>query len=101
MVVIGSLIGAVLILGHHVIIGVLILAMAMVRAAVLVAVRKRVKSTFWNVGYIINEMKSGRPAYMGKEELDVHNPKALGLPHGAVIAVGTLFYLALAAHYVG
>ncbi|MGD0439391.1 MAG: hypothetical protein ABSB52_02080 [Acidimicrobiales bacterium] len=41
MVVIGSLIGAVLILGHHVIIGVLILAMAMVRAAVLVAVRKR------------------------------------------------------------
>jgi len=41
MVVIGSLIGAVLILSHHVIIGVLILAMAMVRAAVLVAVRKR------------------------------------------------------------
>ena len=42
MVVIGSLIGAVLILSHHVIIGVLILAMAMARASVLVtAVRKR------------------------------------------------------------
>ena len=46
-------------------------------------------------------MKSGRPAYVGKEELDVHHPKALGLPHGAVIAVGTLFYLALAAHFAG
>ena len=49
----------------------------------------------------INEMKSGRPAYVNKEELDVHHPQALGLPHGAVIAVGTLFFLALAAHYTG
>jgi prepilin peptidase CpaA len=72
-----------------------------IMALILVAVRKRVTSTFWNVGFIINEMKSGRPAYVGKEELDVHHPKALGLPHGAVIAVGTLFFLAVAAHYVG
>jgi len=72
-----------------------------IMALILITVRKRVKSTFWNVGYIVNEMKSGRPAYVGKEELDVHHPKALGLPHGAVIAVGTLFYLALAAHFVG
>jgi len=49
-------------------------------ALILVAVRKRVKSTFWNVGFIINEMKSGRPAYVGKEELDVHHPKALVYP---------------------
>jgi hypothetical protein len=40
-------------------------------------------------------MKSGRPAYLKNEELDVKNKKALGLPHGAVIAVGTVFYLAL------
>jgi prepilin peptidase CpaA len=72
-----------------------------IMALILVTVRKRVKSTFWNVGYILNEMKSGRPAYAGKEELDVHHPKAVGLPHGAVIAVGTLFYLALAAHFAG
>jgi hypothetical protein len=44
-------------------------------------------------------MKGGRPAYMGREELDVKSPKALGLPHGAVIAVGTLFFLAIAAHF--
>jgi hypothetical protein len=46
-------------------------------------------------------MKSGRPAYTGKEELDVRSPKAMSLPHGAVIAIGTLFYLALAGHFAG
>lgn len=68
-------------------------------ALMLVAARGRVKKTLWNVGFIISEMRSGRPAYMRKEELDVRSPKALGLPHGAVIAVGTLFFLALAAHF--
>jgi prepilin peptidase CpaA len=68
-------------------------------ALVLVIVKKRLAKTLFNVGYILSEMKSGRPAYVGREELDVKNPKALGLPHGAVIAVGTLFFLAFAAHF--
>src|SRR5580700_4199943 len=68
-------------------------------ALILVASKGRVKKTLWNVGFIISEMKSGRPAYMKKEELDVRSPKAVGLPHGAVIAVGTIFFLALAAHF--
>jgi hypothetical protein len=51
------------------------------------------------VSFILSELKSGRPAYMRKEELDVRSPRALGLPHGAVIAVGTIFFLALAAHF--
>jgi len=68
-------------------------------ALILVATRGRVKKTLWNVSYILHEMKSGRPAYVGKEELDVRHPKALGLPHGAVIAVGTIFFLALSAHF--
>ena len=68
-------------------------------ALILVASKGRVKKTLWNVSFILSEMKSGRPAYMGKEELDVRSPKALGLPHGAVIAVGTVFFLALAAHF--
>ena len=70
-------------------------------ALILVATKGRVKKTFWNVGFILNEMKSGRPAYLAKEELDVRNPKALGLPHGAVIAVGTVFFLALSTHFAG
>jgi prepilin peptidase CpaA len=68
-------------------------------ALILVASKRRVKKTLWNLSFIISELKSGRPAYMGKEELDVRSPKALGLPHGAVIAVGTIFFLALAAHF--
>jgi len=68
-------------------------------ALILVAARGRVKKTLWNVSFILSELKSGRPAYMRKEELDVRNPRALGLPHGAVIAVGTIFFLALAAHF--
>jgi prepilin peptidase CpaA len=68
-----------------------------VMALILVTLRGRVRKTFWNVGFILSEMTHARPAYVGKEELDVKNPKSLGLPHGAVIAVGTLFFLAYLA----
>ena len=70
-----------------------------IMALVLVVMRKRLKKTLFNVGFILHEMKSARPAYVGKEELDVRNPKAMSLPHGAVIAIGTLFFLAAAAHF--
>ena len=70
-----------------------------IMALILVAARGRIKKTFWNVAFILTELKGGRPAYMRREELDVKNPKALGLPHGAVIAVGTIFFLAMAAHF--
>jgi prepilin peptidase CpaA len=66
-----------------------------IMALILIALRRRFTTTMWNVGFILSEMKSGRPAYVGKEELDVKSPKAVGLPHGAVIAVGTVFYLAI------
>ncbi|PWU08626.1 MAG: prepilin peptidase [Terriglobia bacterium] len=63
--------------------------------------RGRLKTTVWNVGYILGEMRHGRAAYVTREELDVKSPKSVGLPHGAVIAVGTIFYLAISAHFVG
>ena len=72
-----------------------------VMSLILVTARGRVKKTLWNLGFILTELKSLRPAYMAKEELDVRSPKALGLPHGAVIAVSTVFFLALAAHFAG
>jgi prepilin peptidase CpaA len=68
-----------------------------VMALILVVARGRLKKTLFNVSFILSEMKSGRPAYLANEELDVKNKKALGLPHGAVIAVSTIFYLALSA----
>lgn len=69
-----------------------------VAALVLVLFRGRLKRTLFNVGFLLSEMKSGRPAYLGREELDVRNPKALGLPHGAVIAVASIAFLALSAN---
>jgi prepilin peptidase CpaA len=68
-------------------------------ALILVTSKGRVKKTLWNMSFILGELTSGRPAYMAKEELDVRSPKAIGLPHGAVIAVGSIFFLALAAHF--
>jgi prepilin peptidase CpaA len=70
-----------------------------IMALLLVALRGRTKKTLWNVAFILNEMKQGRPAYLKREELDVRNPKALGLPHGAVIAVSCVFFLAISAHF--
>jgi prepilin peptidase CpaA len=61
----------------------------------MVAMRGRLKKTLWNVGFILSEMKCGRPAYVGREELDVRSPKSVGLPHGAMIALGTIVFLGL------
>jgi prepilin peptidase CpaA len=66
-----------------------------IMAFLLVLMRGRLKRTMWNVGFIVSEMGHGRPAYVGKEELDVRSPKAVGLPHGAVIAISTIFFLAI------
>jgi prepilin peptidase CpaA len=68
-------------------------------AICLALARKRLGRTFWNLGFIISEMKSGRPAYLGREELDVKSSKSLGLPHGAVIAAASICFLAASAHF--
>jgi len=70
-----------------------------VMGGILIVSRGRIGKTLGNVGFILKELASGRPAYMKREELDARNPKAFGLAHGAVIAVGTVFFLALAAHF--
>jgi hypothetical protein len=68
-------------------------------ALILAAERGLLKKTLWNVVFILDELKHGRPAHMRREELDVKNPQALRLARGAVIAVGTVFFLALSAHF--
>jgi len=68
--------------------------------SVVVSIAKgRLGKTLFNVGFILTEMRSLRPAYLKNEELDVKSDKALRLPHGVVIAVGTLVFLALSARY--
>jgi prepilin peptidase CpaA len=65
----------------------------------MVTMRGRLKKTLWNVGFTLSEMKHGRPAYVGREELDVRNPKSVGLPHGAMIALGTIVFLGLSTRF--
>lgn len=65
----------------------------------LMALRGRVKKTLWNVGFVVSEMKHGRAPYLSNAELDVRSSKAIGLPHGAVIAAGTLVFLGLSFHF--
>jgi prepilin peptidase CpaA len=58
---------------------------------------RRLGRTLFNVGFILSEMKSLRPAYLANEELDVKSDKGLRMPHGVVIAVGTLAFLVISA----
>jgi prepilin peptidase CpaA len=66
-----------------------------VAAVVVSLARGRLKKTLRNAGLALSELAHGRPAYLANEELDVRSPKALRLPHAAVIAAGALTYLAL------
>jgi len=70
-----------------------------ITGVILVIARKRVKTTFFNMSFLIAELKSGRSAHLGREELDVKSSKALRQPHGAIIALGTIVFLGLAAHF--
>jgi prepilin peptidase CpaA len=70
-----------------------------IAAICLATMRKRLGRTLWNVGFILSELKGGRPAYLGREELDVKSSKALGLPHGAVIALATVCFLGMSAYF--
>lgn len=65
--------------------------------AILLAVSKgRLKSTFWNVGYLVRELASFRAPWLTHEQLDVKNPTSLRLPHAVSIALGSLAMLAAA-----
>jgi prepilin peptidase CpaA len=66
-------------------------------ALLLLLLRGRLRSTLWNVGYIISELMRFRAPYLRREELDVNHPTAVTLPHGATIALGCLCFLVAAA----
>ena len=68
-----------------------------VAAIVLAAARGRLRQTLWNTGFVLSEAKRGRPAYLTRKDLDVRTGQGMSLPHGAIIAVSTLIYLAIQA----
>ena len=66
-------------------------------ALILLLFKGRLFRTLSNVGYMLKEILFLRAPYMKKEELDVRSPKAVTLPHGVMIALGSLAYLTAAA----
>ena len=64
-----------------------------VLAVIIILTKGRFRKTIYNVGYILWELGHMRPPRLSSEELDVRSPKAVTLPHGAVIALACLFFL--------
>jgi prepilin peptidase CpaA len=62
-------------------------------ALTLLLAKGRVRKTFWNVAFLLNELGHARAPFMAREELDVKSPKAVTLPHGFTIAIGCLVFL--------
>lgn len=69
----------------------------LVAGVTLALAKGRLRSTLWNTGFIVKELASLRAPYVTHETLDVKHPEALRLPHGAVIAAGTVLALAVMA----
>lgn len=62
---------------------------------VFVALKKRFYQTFFNVTLIVTELCHLRLPSKSNSELDVRNPRALGMPHGVLIAIGAVAFLIL------
>jgi prepilin peptidase CpaA len=66
-----------------------------VLAVALALSRGRLRRTLANLLFIVQQVLLFRAPHLGREALDVRNPEALRLPHGAVIAVGTVAYISI------
>lgn len=86
-------VGAIVGWGNWLIIFVITGLLGGVLAILLMLAKGRLRKTLWNVGYILSEMIHGRAPHLYREELDIHSPKAVTLPHGAVIALGCMAFL--------
>ncbi len=64
-------------------------------AVVLLLWKGRARRTFSNVGFMLNELAHLRQPYLRREELDVKSPKAVTMPHGIAIAIGSFVFLAV------
>jgi prepilin peptidase CpaA len=68
-----------------------------VLAVILTLATGRFRQTLRNLGFMLWEMAHLRPPHLRSEELDIKSPKAVKLPHGAVIALGSIAYLGTGA----
>lgn len=66
-----------------------------IAALILAGAKGRMRSTFWNLGYLVRELAAFRAPWLSHEHLDVKHEGTLRLPHGASIAAGVVVSLAL------
>ena len=70
-----------------------------VAGLLLVAFKGRFRKTLGNIGIILTSLGHGRAPYKETPELDVSTDQGMRLPHGALIALGTLGFLAAALRW--
>lgn len=62
-------------------------------ALAIVLTKGRFRQTMGNLGLILWQLGRLRSPRGASDELDIRSPKATTMPHGAVVALGTLFFL--------
>jgi prepilin peptidase CpaA len=65
----------------------------------LVVIKGRFRGTVFNLLRIVGSLGRGRAPYKDNPDLDIASGAALRLPHGAMIALGTLGFLAAALRW--
>ena len=62
-------------------------------ALVFVACKRRLHETCFNVALVVTELSQCRMPSKSNSQLDVRHPRAFGMPHGVLIALGALAFL--------
>jgi len=68
-------------------------------AAGFTLLKHRFTDTCWNVWFLLKELSHFRAPHRGNSQLDVRSAAALRMPHGVLIAIGSLVFLLLPFFY--
>jgi prepilin peptidase CpaA len=89
MAAVGSIVGW----GNWIVLFVATAILGGVLAVIVLLFAGRIRKTFWNMGWILNEIIHFRAPYRSSEELDVTSARAMRMPHGVAIALGSMAFL--------
>lgn len=92
MAAVGSMVGAANWFGIFILTAVL----GGIAGIVLLVARRQLARGFSNVGFLVSRLMVFEAPYMTNEQLDVKSSKALRMPHGIIIAAGSILFLAAA-----
>jgi prepilin peptidase CpaA len=93
MAALGSIVGP----GNWIVLFVATAILGGIMALIVLLFAGRIRKTFWNLGWILNEIIHFRAPYHSSEELDVRSARAMRLPHGVAIALGSIAFLVMAS----